>query len=172
MISKTYSVKIIVLFSVIFGISFTINSVFATKPDYHGHKWFLGETDVRYGSFSEMNIGQEVSYAALDSARNEINSASEYHMDRVTSFSTNWIATTGWGDINKLGQEYHHHNGFGYSDGTDIEFNHNAVWTTGTATNLRAVAIHEMFHALDFDHVSGTDSVMLWYYDYSSYGQI
>lgn len=157
------------LFAVVFGTSFAINDAYATDPNYHGHKWFWENTDVQYGSFSSLNIGQTASYASLDAARAEINSVSDYHMDKVSS-SGNYISTAGWADLFKLGQEYHHES-FGYSDGTDVEFNDNVTWSSGTSTtnvNLRAVATHEFFHSADMLHVtSGSDTVMYRYYYYS-----
>ena len=144
----------IMLFTAVFSMSYAISEVAATTS-YHGHKWFWEETDYRYASFSGLNINQIQAYGALDAARTEISSASDYHADKVTSGSTNWISLANWADTNKYGQQYDTHDWLNYLSGSDIELNSNINWSVGTSTtypNMRAVAIHELGHGVDLLH--------------------
>ncbi len=161
---------IFVMFVVAVSMSYTISEVAATTPDYHGHTWFLGETDYRYASFSGLNISQSQVYAALDAARSEINSASNYHADRVTHTSSNWISPASWSDQRSLGFQYDTH-AWNYLTGSDIEINSNVVWSVGTDQlndNIRALAIHELAHGVDLTHTSNSaNSVMRSAYSYA-----
>ena len=159
------------LFTAVFSMSYAISEVAATTPSYHGHKWFWEETDYRYASFSGLNINQIQAYGALDAARTEISSASDYHADKVTSGSTNWISLANWADTNKYGQQYETHDWLNYLSGSDIELNSNINWSVGTSTtypNMRAVAIHELGHGVDLLHAGSlADSIMRTHYSYA-----
>lgn len=173
MYNKTKNISILMLLAFVFTTSYAISEVSATTPNYHGHKWFWDETDYRYASFSIADLSQNEAYAALDAARSEISSPSNYHADKVTTGS-NWISTANWSDTSKHAQQYPSHDWLNYIDGSDIEFNSNSGhhWSDGTDTtytNIRAVANHELAHGVDFEHTFTSGTVSYFGYIYSEW---
>lgn len=168
---RTKSFGMLIMLGAVFSISYMFSESAATEPNYEGHYWFWEETDYQYASFSGLNISQAQAYGALDAARTEINSASDYHADKVTSGSTNWISLANWADTSKLGQQYPTHDMFNYLSGSDIELNSNVNWSVGTDTtysNMRAVAIHELGHGVDLLHTgSNAETIMRTFYSYT-----
>ena len=161
------------LFAIAFTTSYGVNEVFATDPNWHGHKWFWEETDYRYGSMTGFTgiSGSEI-YDALDEARTAVGEGSDYHADKVTN-GGNWITKTYWTDVTKYGAQHPSHDWLNYVDGSDIELNYNSniTWydgTTNTMPNI-IVAIHELFHGADMDHVTSTGSAMYHSYSYSDW---
>lgn len=162
------------LFTFVFTTSYAISEASATTPDWHGHKWFWEETDYRYGSMTGFTgLSQSEIYTAIDSARTEVGSSSDYHADKVTTGS-DWITKTYWSDTSHYGSQYPAHDWLNYVSGSDIELNYNSniTWydgTTNTEPNIRVVATHELFHGVDMDHVGSTGSVMYQSYSYSDW---
>ena len=170
---RTKEIRILMLTAFVFTISYAISEVSATTPNFHGHKWYWEETDYRYGSFSVADITQTQAYGALDSARAEISSPSDYHADKVTT-GNNWITTANWADTSKHAQQYPQHDWLNYLVESDIEFNSNSGhhWSVGTDTtytNMRAVANHEFAHGVDFEHTNTSGTVAYFGYVYSEW---
>lgn len=171
MTTHSFKIALILLSAVAFATSYTITEVQATDPDWGGHKWLWEKTDYRYGSMSGFTgLTQSEIYAALDAARAEVSQASDYDVNRVYT-GTDWITKTYWSDHRKYGQQYQQYS-YGYISGSDIELNYNSdiTWYDGTSSSqipsMKAVAVHEMFHGADMDHVYQPGSAMFHSYSY------
>lgn len=171
MILNNFKIALILLSIVAFTTSYMFTEAQATDPNWHGHKWYWEKTDYRYGSMNGFTgLTQSEIYAALDAARAEVGGASDYDVNRAY-YGTDWITKTYWSSVTKYGSQYSQHNAFGYIAGSDIELNYNSniTWYDGTSTqtpNIRAVAVHEMFHGADMRHVYSSGSAMFFSYDY------
>lgn len=125
----------------------------------------------KYGPMNGFTgLTQSEVYAGLDYARAEISQASDYDIYRTYS-GPNWITKANWSDLSQYG--LHHPEYFlGYISGSDIEINSNSdiTWYDGTnwrdEPNIKAVAVHEMFHGADMHHVGSSGSAMFYSYDY------
>ena len=161
-----------------FTTSYVFTEAQATDPDWNGYKWFWERTDYRYGSMHGFTgLTQSEIYSSLDSARAEISRASDYDINRTYS-GTDWITKTYWTDHRLYGMQHPQYS-YGYISGSDIELNYNSdiTWYDGTSAskipNMKAVAVHEMFHGADMDHVYQSGSTMFYsysYYDWVSMG--
>ncbi|MDE0091090.1 MAG: matrixin family metalloprotease [Thaumarchaeota archaeon] len=171
MTMHNFKIALVLLSVVTFATSYTLTEVYATDPDWGGHKWLLERTDYKYGSMSGFTgLTQAEIYAGLDFARAEISQASDYDIHRTYS-GPNWITKANWSDLDLYGQQYPEYF-LGYITGSDIELNNNQAitWYDGTSgsdiPNIKAVAVHEMFHGADMDHVYQSGSAMFHSYSY------
>ncbi len=168
------TISILVLFAFVFTTSYAISEVYATTPDFHGHKWFWEETNYRYGSMTGFTgLSQSEIYTALDSARTEISSASDYDANKVST-GGDWISKTYWTDTDMYGQQYYDEDWLGYVTDSDIELNYNSniTWydgTTNTEPNMRVVALHEMGHGVDFEDTETSGTFMFHSYNYGEW---